>query len=95
MQEGAERETKQAREAGLCLIRGHIRDVFVQWQQVEGVGRGGEAPVSKLKGRDGQMVEVRVGVRQSGAQLHHRLGVRSHVRTARELSRIWPFWRRP
>lgn len=89
MQEGAERETKQAGEAGLCLIRGHIRDVFVQWRQVEGVGRGGEAPVSKLKGKDGQTVEVRVGVGQSGAQLH-RLGVRSHVGTARELSRIWP-----
>lgn len=47
-----------------------------------GAGHRGRGEALRLKGRGSWMVEVRVGVRPSGAQLH-RLADRSHIGTAR------------
>lgn len=76
MQEGGQRDGQQA--GRLPLTRAHVRLWSLSsstrsraW--AEGRGEAQRPLVSKLKGRGGKTVEVRVGIGRPGAQLHRLL----------------------
>lgn len=82
VQDGGQQESQRPRKGS----------VSVQWHRVEAGGQKGRGeaqrpPASKLKGRGGWTVEVRVGVRPSGTQLPWLAGG-SHIGTARKVSRV-------